>query len=390
MMTGPFLPRYGEGALADIVPSLLAALGVRGFPNVLAAPQARRVCLLLIDGLGWELLRAHAGDAPFLTELAAGAEPVTAGFPATTATSVTSIGTGLPPGEHGIVGYTFAGRPAGLVNALTWCSYGAGVPVDLREELVPEEFQPATTAMQRAAADGVTVRLAVPTVHRGSGLTRAALRGAELCGVRALGDLAEVALRTFTGGDRGFCYAYHGDLDLLGHTHGPGSLAWRLQLRQIDQLIATIADGLGPGDLFAITADHGMVALDPAVTTDVDTEPVLQHGIRLLGGDVRARHLYVEDGAAGDVAAVWRAQLGDRAWVVHRDKAIAEGWFGPRVADHVRPRIGDLLVVSRGRHGIVRSVAEPAETGLIGHHGSLTAEEQLIPFLLLQGDTPTP
>lgn len=387
-MTAPFLPRYGDRALADVVPALFAALGVPGFPNVLAVPPARRACLLLVDGMGWELLRAHRREAPVLNALADGTEPITAGFPATTATSVTSIGTGLPPGEHGIVGYTFAGQPGGLVNALTWCSYGDGVPVDLREDLVPETFQPATTAMQRAAATGLSVRLAVPVVHKGSGLTRAALRGAELHGVRALGDLAEVALTALAAPERTFCYAYHGDLDLLGHTHGPGTLAWRMQLTQIDRLVATLLDGLAPGDLLAITADHGMVALDDDTRVDVDTETVLQQGIRLLGGDVRARHLYVEPGAAEDVAATWREFLGDRAWVVHRDEAIAAGWFGPAVAEHVRPRIGDVLVVSRGRHGIVRSVREPAETRLVGHHGSLTAAEQLVPFLVAGSDVP--
>lgn len=383
-MTSPFLPRYGERALADVVPSLLAALGVPGFGNVLGTPPARRICLLLIDGMGWDLLRRHERDAPFLNALAAGSTPITAGFPSTTATSVTSVGTGLPPGQHGIVGYTFASGPAELMNALTWCSYGSGVPVDLREEHVPEQFQPASTALSRAAEDGVSVRLGVPAFHQGSGLTRAALRGGELTGVRALGDLAEVALRTFTGRGRTFCYTYHGDLDMLGHTHGPGSVAWRMQLRQIDQLVATIAESVRPGDLFAITADHGMIALTDGSRTDVDAEPELQRGIRLLGGDVRARHLYVEPGAADDVVATWRGRLGDRAWVVHRDEAIADGWFGPTVADHVRPRIGDVLAVSRDRYGIVRSVAEPAETGLIGHHGALTEEEQLIPLLFLQ------
>ena len=36
------------------------------------------------------------------------AAPLTAGFPATTATSLGSLGTGRPPGQHGMLGYQVA------------------------------------------------------------------------------------------------------------------------------------------------------------------------------------------------------------------------------------------------------------------------------------------
>lgn len=110
------VPSYREGTLADVVPSLLAGLEVPDMTNVLGLPRASKVCLLLLDGLGWQLLRSHASEAPFLTSLAAGREPITAGFPATTAASIAALGTGLSSGEHGLVGYTFA---SGTMNCST-------------------------------------------------------------------------------------------------------------------------------------------------------------------------------------------------------------------------------------------------------------------------------
>jgi hypothetical protein len=44
----------GEASLADVVPSLLSALDVPGFANPLGIEPTRRVCLLVIDGLGLE------------------------------------------------------------------------------------------------------------------------------------------------------------------------------------------------------------------------------------------------------------------------------------------------------------------------------------------------
>ncbi|HTP16356.1 MAG TPA: alkaline phosphatase family protein, partial [Streptosporangiaceae bacterium] len=115
------LPRYGEQSLADLSCSVLASLGAPGEANALGLPTARRVCLVVIDGLGWELLREHPAAAPFLSELATSGRALTAGFPATTVTSLGSLGTGRPPGLHGLLGYQVAVPGEGwMLNALRW------------------------------------------------------------------------------------------------------------------------------------------------------------------------------------------------------------------------------------------------------------------------------
>jgi hypothetical protein len=382
MMDIPLLPGGQHGSLAEVVSSLLAGLGVAGFTNELELDPAQSVCLLLVDGLGWRALREYSADAPFLTSLAAGSAPITCGFPSTTAASVATIGTGVSAGLHGIVGFSFAIPDGVLINALSWHTHGASERVDLRNSFVPEDIQPRSTALERAAAAGVRVALAVPQVHRGSGLTRAALRGGDVHGVHALGDLAGNALAALSGSERTLCYAYHGDLDLLGHVYGVGSLPWRLQLGHVDRLAATIADGLPPGTQLVIIADHGMVTVPETSRLDFDTEPALQAGVRLLGGEPRARYVYTEPDATDDVLAAWRELIGDRAWIRTRDEAIAAGWFGPVVDDRIRDRIGDIIVAACTDLAIVRSQVTPKLSRLIGHHGSLTADEQLVPLLV--------
>jgi hypothetical protein len=373
------LPRYGSGALSDVVPSLLAGLGVPGMTRTLDLPGMRKVCLLLIDGLGWELLRRHEDDAPFLSTLTGG--QITAGFPATTGTSLATIGTGTPSGEHGLVGYTFAADHDQMINVLQWTQYAAGKAVDLRETFVPEEFQPLPTMFSRAEDDGVSVRLVTDAAFQGSGLTRAVLRGGEFDGVFALGDLAAKSVAALQSGERVFCYAYHSQLDLLGHVYGPGSDAWRYQLSHVDRLAEQIALGLPPDGLLLVTADHGMVRVGDGDKVDFDTHPSLRDGVRMLGGEPRARHVYVEDGALDAVLATWRSELAGRAWVVTRDEAIDGGWFGPRVVDRARSRIGDVVVAAQGTSVVVRSGVEPKFSRMAGQHGSLTTAEQLIPLL---------
>ncbi|WP_306745128.1 hypothetical protein [Saccharothrix yanglingensis] len=73
----PVVPRYGAGSLSDVVPSPPAGLGVPGAVDVLGLAGPARVCVLLVDGLGRELLRDHPADAPFLSSLSG--PPITAG-----------------------------------------------------------------------------------------------------------------------------------------------------------------------------------------------------------------------------------------------------------------------------------------------------------------------
>ncbi|HEY6747988.1 MAG TPA: alkaline phosphatase family protein [Mycobacteriales bacterium] len=371
------LPAYGTGALSDVTPAVMTVLDVPGGSDAIALPPARHVVLLVVDGLGWSLLQEHAADAPFLAGLAGG--PITTGFPSTTATSLASIGTGLPPGGHGIVGLAFEVGEGVALNALGWATGGDGRPKDLRDRFVPEDVQPVPTVFERLDAHGVAVRVILPVAFVASGLTRAVLRGGQAWGVRALGDLAAAAAGE-PEADRTFRYAYHGDLDLIGHVYGPGTDPWRLQLTQVDQLARSIAERLPADGLLLVTADHGMVHVEELDRIDADHRPGLTEGVRLLAGEPRVRHAYAEPGAAAGVLARWQEELAGRATVLSRADAIEAGWFGP-VQPRVEPRIGDVVAACTGTTAITRMEAEPVLSTLTGQHGALTADELLVPLL---------
>jgi hypothetical protein len=369
--------------LADVVPSVLAAMGVAGFDLRIPLPRdIAGACVLLIDGLGAELLDTYAGDAPVLAGLRG--RTLQVGFPSTTVAGLAAIGTGALSGEHGLVGYSFRVPGAGVINALRWRPHPWGA--DLRQELPPEQVQPMPTTFERAASAGAAVTVISGAEFTGSGLTRAVLRGGRYVGVHAIGDLA-ASVRAAVAG-RGFCYAYHSELDLLGHIYGPGSPAWRMQLRQVDRLVESVVEGLPPGGMLAVVADHGMVAVapgDPEDVVDIDDCDALLDGVQAIGGEARARYVYVADGALDSVLAAWRETLADRAWVVSREEAVAAGWFGDRVGDEVLPRIGDVVAAARGAAALVRRAVEPLESSLLGHHGSMSTAEQRVPLLLAYG-----
>ncbi|MDQ1659522.1 MAG: hypothetical protein QOD41_4605, partial [Cryptosporangiaceae bacterium] len=327
------LPRYGEASLSELLPSAAAVLGVPGFENVLGLPDAATVCVLLVDGFGWNLLRRSAGVAPYLATLMPAARPLTAGFPSTTATSVTSIGTGLPPGEHGVLGYQFRiPHTDRLMHALNW-----------DPQIDPLRWQSRPTVFERLAVHGTAGYQVAPGSFQESGLTRAGLRGARYVAAETPGDLVAGVAKAarHTGGS--LIYTYYADLDKTGHLRGCESPAWEHQLAMTDRFVEQLIGVLPDESILVITGDHGMVDVTPDAQVDIDVIPPLTDGVTLIGGEPRMRYVYAKPGAEAEVLDAWRGVLGERAWVASREQAADEGWFGPHVPAAMLPRIGDVV-----------------------------------------------
>ncbi|MGW1151267.1 alkaline phosphatase family protein [Streptomyces rubiginosohelvolus] len=373
------VPEYGSGSLADLLPTLAAGLEVPGFAA--AIPEltpADRNCVFLIDGLGWEQIKAHPDEAPFLhsllpTSRGGTGRPLTAGFPSTTATSLASVGTGLPPGEHGLPGYTARNPQTGeLMNQLRWKPWTE-----------PKAWQPYPTVFQLADAVGVhTAQVSAPMFEQ-TPLTKIALSGGSFLGRLSGEDRMDVAAQRLAAGDRSLVYTYYSEVDGKGHRFGTDSDAWRGQLMYVDGLARRLAEQLPPRSALYITADHGMIDIpfDEQSRIDFDEDWELRAGVALLGGEGRARHVYAVPGAQADVLAVWREVLGEQFWIASRDEAIAAGWFGPTVDERVYGRIGDVVAAAHDDVIITASVNEPHESAMAGVHGSLTPVEQLVPLL---------
>jgi len=369
-------------SLADVLPSVSAAIG-HPLPDrvVVPLPAARSAVVVLVDGLGETLLARRSGHAPFLRHLRYDPSDrsvvtvLTSGFPSTTATSMGMLGTGRLPGTHGLVGLDVLDPDRGvLFSELAW-----DAAVD------PRRWQPTPTVFQEVAAAGVEVVRIGPAYFDGSGLTEAALRGGRFVAADTFERRVEVAVAATRAPGSQLVYLYWGEVDKVGHVHGSESWQWGEELTHTDTWIGRLVERCGPDVLVVVTADHGMVDVPAHARVDVAHEPDLKAGVRLVGGEPRALHLYAEDGAAKDVLAAWQARLGDRMDLLPRDDAVRAGWFGP-VEPWVLPRIGDVVGSARGSFAVVDSRTARAEAlRLVGLHGARSEAEQLVPLLATLG-----
>jgi hypothetical protein len=369
------VPAYRSTTIGELMPSIGAHLGVPGcVEDAFRLPETARYVVVLIDGLGWNLLRRGLLAAPFLGSFLGGAQPITSAVPSTTVTSLGSLGTGQPPGQHGLVGYTSRVPSTGeILNGLTWES-----------DVVPTVYQSKPTFFERASKAGVAVTSVALARFQGTGLTEAALRGAafvpfsdESAEDLRIALIVDAALR----GDRTVVYAYERELDHYGHVHGCNSADWLQQLARIDAMCERLRAALPPQVTVIITGDHGMVDIPSEQRIIAEDDPALMAGVSALAGEARFRHLYVDQELPRRVADRWRARFGELAWVRTRDEAIDEGWFAA-IDDQLRERWGHVLVALRGDWAVMTS-AFPREFTLIGMHGSLTPAEMLVPLLVV-------
>ncbi len=358
--------------LADVATSAAAAVGVAPFTDALGIGPTRQVVVCLVDGLGANILARHAIWAPRLSALAGA--PINAVFPTTTPVGLGSFGTGLLPGMHGMVGASFM-LPE-IDDVLTPLQWGS--------EPYPVAIQPERTVFEAVARAGVTMTTVSHPAYRNSGLTRAVLRGSDYHGAAELEErVAEVSAVLKAPGPS-FTYVYWSELDRTGHEFGVDSVQWRTALARADHLVGGLIDSLPAGAALVVTADHGMVDCQPSDRIHIEANPLLTAGVIRVAGEPRARHVYVRDGAAADVAAAWGSELDGRATVLLRQDLVESGLLGP-VEPALADRIGDVMAISTGST-MLASRVDTVVSGLIGQHGALTDDELLIPALVHRRD----
>jgi len=375
----PALPDYETASLAQLLPSAAGSVGVNGFRDVLGLGEHPRVCTVLVDGLGARLLAERGGHAPFLRR-AGGAQPdgvpveLRTAVPSTTATALATLGTGCAPGQHGVIGYrAFRPGTTDVVNHLTW-------PADLD----PVAWQPARTVFERVAADGVLTTMVGPAAFEGSGLTRAALRGPAYVRAETLEQRVDAAVAALHASPRAVVNIYWGDIDKTGHARGWLSHDWAMQLERIDAGLQTLRRRAPADALVVVTADHGMVDCPRSSMLDVAEHPHLRTDVLGTAGEPRLVQLRVAPGAAEGVADRWRDVLGDRAWVLTCDEALAAGWFGTGADPSLMARVGEVLVAARGDLAVVDTDSDDkAALSMVGQHGSVTDAETAVPLLRL-------
>jgi predicted AlkP superfamily pyrophosphatase or phosphodiesterase len=358
----PLLPDYRGACVCNVMPALLEPPDrmPAWLPSCVA--DADQVLFLVLDGLGWDQLQARRAVAPAMASMEGDAILTVA--PSTTGTAMTSITTGLTPGEHGVIGYRVAVDDR-VLNVLRWSVDGR----DAKASIPPDKFQPVRAFL------GHQPPIVTRADFRTSGFTYAHLDGVRFNGYRVTSTLMVEAARLLRAGEP-FVYAYYEGIDKVAHEYGL-THHYDAELAYVDRLVSDLTAALPRGAVLVITSDHGQLHVgDNLITPDRE---VLDE-VSFQSGEGRFRWLHARPGRADALLAVAQAHHGGDAWVLSQDQMVDEGWFGPRVSDAARARLGDVALVAKGTVAFF----DPHDSGpfdLVSRHGSLTSAEMRVPLL---------
>jgi predicted AlkP superfamily pyrophosphatase or phosphodiesterase len=359
--------RFG---LADITNSIFNSLLVPETIDSLSLGSAEnREVLILIDGMGQDAIDKYGDQFPIFDELKQ-VKKLYTNFPSTTATSLSTLGTGVLPGVHGMLGYTVRVPRSDnrLLNALKW-----------DERVDPVMWQKVPTLFERAVSSGVSVTHVAAKRYEGSGFTQAALRGAKYVGANGVDEMA-TAVSAALKPQPSFVYTYLNTLDSAGHSDGVGSDKWLTALQQVSEFITKVKQLAPAGTRIWVTSDHGMVNSTEQIILGQDNK--LLENVTLIGGEPRARHIYIKEGAIAETITQWQEFFGNKARILSKDNAIKDGLFGPVVTEDSHDRLGDLIAIANNNLILVDPARVREETSMVGHHGGVTDIEVEIPLLL--------
>lgn len=406
---GLVLPDYDGYCFANVPGTAADVLGVDVGPtlpdDVLAGVETdvSNVVVLLLDGLGWHRFRRDGADHRFPAQLLdrARCTPLTAVLPSSTAAAITTVHTGSTPAEHGVLGWDVRLPEEDVVvetfpHALRDGTDDPTPPVPSEEVVRTAPIYPALEA------GGVEARVVQPAETLESAYAESAIGGARHVPYDGIEDGATTLRSELAASDgHSYTYFYAPDVDAASHESGVDSADYHDALATLSEhLSAALYDDLDPGvaeeTLVLVTADHGMVDLEPGAAgyLDVTSIPDVAASLArrpagdpvLPWGDYRGLHLAVQDGERSRARTALEAR---GARVFTREEVIDRHFYGPTVPPGFERRCGDLICTHPER-----KLAYPGSEKIVpyvGMHGGPTPREMLVPLAAarlseLQGD----
>lgn len=394
------VPLYDTFGFARL-PELVRGVFTGSAPTAWAlGPLARRyeaVVFFLIDGFGWSLFERFADELPFLRRALGDGfvSKLTAQFPSTTAAHVTTLHTGLPVAESGVLEwFYYEPRLDAIFAPLLHATVGPESLLPLPEGAA-EALYPSRTLYQELAGAGVSSRCHQHVRYAGSPYSRAVTQGAERVPYRTLPEAFVNLVEDLRRAEGPTYHCVYVDvIDGTSHGYGPSSLQVAAETRALfwllEEIVASALSRLGRDVLVLLSADHGHADVDPSRTIYLDELlPESVHWMKssaggqplLPAGSSRDLFLYVKEAHLEEAERAIAEALDGRARVRRTETLLAEGWFGPSPGPRLRERLGDLVVLPEPHEMVWWRAGGRFTEHKRGHHGGVTPEEIEIPLL---------
>jgi predicted AlkP superfamily pyrophosphatase or phosphodiesterase len=381
------LPNYKDGCIVNLMSSISKALGAKPkYKELKILPakelKSKNIVLIVIDGLGYNYLKAKGSGTVFMKHLKG---KMTSVFPATTAAAITTFSTGMAAQEHGITGWFMFLKELGVIARILPFNprYGStpfwadGIDAKkiidiepLQNKLKPKSYYVGKKEFLQSGYNQVlsenTNYLQYDTIRQFFSQLKKAVKPTKR---------------------KKYVYAYWPGLDEILHEYGTKSIKAEKHLKMLDRMFSKFMDSInGTDTTIILTADHGFVN---AKSIFMSNHPKLKECLVMpLCGEGRAAYCYVHPSKAKQFENYVKTRMKKYCWLYKSEDAVRKNLFGlhkphPKLMD----RIGDYILVMKKNYLLKDTILDKKPDSLIGHHAGVTEDEMIVPLIVVESNS---
>ncbi|MBR4825886.1 MAG: alkaline phosphatase family protein [Spirochaetaceae bacterium] len=363
-MNEPCFPDY-ENSILNFSCSILNHYGVKvkhptlPLADKLLEGNFKHVVVLLLDGLGVNILQKHLAPDAFLRQnLLCEYSSV---FPPTTTASTTTMLSGLSPIEHGWLGWdVFFEQEDKSVTCFTNNLTGTETPA-ASYNVVRKYFPFKNIALQISETGRADAGIIFPFGEKP---------------FAKLDDWFGEIKRRCSSGGRTFTYAYWGQPDSYMHKNGTDAAVVHRCVSGLNRRVEALCKSLKDTLVF-VTADHGHndITRDYYVENYPDFAKML---VRRPVIEPRAASFYVKDEYKAVFADEFNRLFGNDYMLFTKQQVFERQLFGSGEPHKNLTGIGDFVAAATGTRTMFwNKDAKPFKS----HHAGIRRDEMIIPLI---------
>ena len=325
----------------------------------------RNFALILLDGLGTNVLEQHLPEHSFLRSHFFG--NLCSVFPPTTTAAATALETGLYPSQSGYLGWS-----------IYWPSLKKNV--HLYQNLA-DDGTPASPV--HLAQTYLYAPLWIRKADACPDITPTYIAKGQDIDAQTLEELADALEQITSSPGKHSIYAYLNEPDHTLHKRGTASAEITTWLCHLDKTMKRLAHTC-PDTLFFLTADHGFTDIEPLCLEDYPD--LLKMLVLPPSIEPRAMNLFVKKENRKQFLRRFHEVTKNTYRIYTREQILSMKLFGPEPFHPLFPKmLGDFLAVAQTPLTLFpnRSYME----SMVAGHGGLTAQEIYVPFISWEGST---
>lgn len=387
-------PDYQGGSIVNLMNTILKFSGhTTNYPPLrdfqIKPGDYDNIILIVVDGMGYEFINRQSPN--ILTENIM--SRLTSVFPTTTASAVSSFLTGEAPLQHALTGWYMFFKELGV----------CGLPLPFTSRYDSREFRDFELKTSDILNfENIFNRLEIPYVivtpekTINSSYSNHCFGEKHKSGYKEPSDFFSVLKsEIFKNGKYKdpnhlfpgkMIYAYYPFLDECAHINGMNSNESVQIFQDFSQRIeSVINETKGQKNLFLITADHGLVDIEPQNKRYLKDYPDLSACLTLpLCGEARVPYCYVRPGKTIEFKNRIHDYFGDICRLMPLEEAVTANLYGmgsanPRFFD----RVGDFILHFKEQYVLIDYVLNEKQHNFKGYHGGLSEEELYVPLICI-------